>query len=106
MTDLSGEYVHNAHDIKDVSFQYLIKDKTELKATLKTKNFELEPYIFSFEKIKDITINNLKNNSIIINNNNYSNESWTNQIRYLKKAIEEASENSIIHLNNVEFLND
>lgn len=106
MSELDGEYVHNAHDIKDVSFQYTIKDRTELKATLKTNSFELESHIFSFEELKNIPINNLKNNSILINNNNFSNESWTNQIRYLKKAIDEASENSIIYLNNVEFLND
>ena len=108
--DFGDSYAHNAHDIKDISFQYAIKDSTEIKAMLKREHygfgFELESNVFSFEGIKNIAYNNLKNTSIIINNINFSNENWTNHIRYLKKAIEEASENSIIYLNDVEFLNE
>ena len=111
MSDLSGEYVHNAHDIKGITFQYHIKDMTEIKAILKTgssisEGFELESTRFSFEELKNIAFTNLKNNTLIINNNNFSNENWTNQLKYLKKAIEEAPENSVIYLNNIEFLND
>lgn len=113
LSNFSGEFSHNAHDIKDMTFTYNIKDQTEIKVILHTQitlinsyTFETEACIFSFEKQKNNTLTTLKNNTIIINNNNFSNESWTNQIRYLKKAIDEASENSIIYLNNVEFLND
>ena len=107
ISDLSGEYSHNAHDIKDIILPYTIKDMTEIKAIFKTSLFELQsPLTFSFEELKNITFTNLKNNSIVINNDNFSNESWTNQLKYLKKAIEEAPDNSVIYLNNVEFLND
>ena len=107
MSDLSGEYSHNAHDIKDITFTCPIKDRTEIKAILDAGGSKFEsPLIFSFEELKNVAITNLKNNSMIINNNNFSNENWTNQLRYLKKAIEEAPDNSVIYLNNIELLND
>ena len=60
ISDLSGEYSHNAHDIKDIILPYTIKDMTEIKAIFKTSLFELQsPLTFSFEELKNITFTNL-----------------------------------------------
>ena len=96
------EYEHNAHQTLDVAFPYTIKDKTELKAIL----LEIESNTLSFEEMKKINFTHLNRNTIIVNNNYFSNENWTNQLKYLKKAINEAPANSIIYLNNIEILND
>ena len=98
----NAEYEHNKHQILDIPFNYTVKDRTELKATL----LQIDSNILSFEEMKNITLTNLKNNSIIINNNYFSSEDWTNQIKYLQKAINEAPNNSIIHLNNITLVND
>ena len=95
-------YGHNAHQTLDVTFPYTIKDRTELKAVL----LEIESNTLSFEEIKKIGLTNLRHNSIMVNGNGLSNENWTNQLKYLKKAIDEAPANGIILLNNVEIIND
>ncbi|SEK42228.1 Ig-like domain (group 3) [Methanobrevibacter gottschalkii] len=98
----NAEYEHNAHQTLDVTFPYTIKDRTELKAVI----LQIESNTLSFEEIKKINLTNLNNNNIIVNNTYFSNENWTNQIKYLKKAINDAPTNSIIYLNNMEILND
>ena len=100
--DQNLEYIENAHQTLDTQFTYTVKDKTELRATL----LQINSNILSFEEQKNINLNTLKNNTILINNVNYSNENWTNQLKYLKKAINDAPTNSILHLNNITFLND
>ncbi len=102
ISDQNLEYIENAHQTLDTSFAYTVKDKTELQATL----LQINSNTLSFEEQKNINLNTLKNNTILINNINYSNENWTNQLKYLKKAINDAPTNSIIHLNNITFLND
>ena len=75
------EYEHNIHQTLDVTFPYTIKDKTELKAIL----LKIESNTLSFEEIKRINFTHLNRNTIIVNNNYFSNENWTNQLKYLKK---------------------
>jgi len=102
INETNNPYSHNLHQTLDIPLSYNIKDKTEIKATL----LKINSNILSFEKQKNITLTNLKNNTILINNNNYSNENWTNTLKYLKKAISEAPHNSIIKLINIQLLND
>ncbi|WP_405264962.1 Ig-like domain-containing protein, partial [Methanobrevibacter sp.] len=102
ISDQNLEYNHNTHQTLDVTFPYTLKDRTEIKATL----LEIDSNTMSFEEMRNNLITNLRNNSIIVNNNYFSNESWTNQIKFLKKAIDDAPSNSILYLNNVEILND
>ena len=86
----------------DILFDYTVHDNSYLTTSL----FGTYSNTLQFEKIKNTIITNLNNNSIIIDNVCNSNETWTNTIESLKKALQIVKNNGTINLNNINILQD
>ena len=82
-------------------FNYTVKSNTYLTTSL----WGTYSNTLYFEKIKEISTSSI-NNNIIIDNTISSNETWTNSIKSLKKAIELVKNNGTITLDNILLIQD
>ncbi len=86
----------------DITFPYHVQDKSMLKVYV----FGIYSNTLVFEKLSNLQLINLTNNNIIIDNKIKSNNSWTNSINSIKKALDLVENNGIIHLSNLNIIND
>ena len=87
----------------DISFNYTIHDNSYLTTSL----FGVYSNTLQFEKIKNIEKYTLNNTNILINNQPLStNNTLSNNITSLKKALELIKNNETLTLNNINFIQD
>lgn len=86
----------------DLLFNYTVHDNSYLT----TSFYSTYSNTLQFEKIKMMQNQTLNNNNIIIDNTFYSNETWNNSIKSLKKTLELVKNNGEINLNNINILQD
>ncbi|WP_296874301.1 Ig-like domain-containing protein [uncultured Methanobrevibacter sp.] len=86
----------------DVPFTYTIHQNSYLTTSL----FGVYSNTLYFEKVKNTYITALNTTQINIDNTYASNETWNNTLKSLKKALEQASNNGVIDLNNIILIHD
>ena len=88
--------------VADVPFNYTVHSNSYLTTSL----FGEYSNTLKFENIEKIILTNLNITQINIDSTYNSNETWTNSIRSLQKALELAKNNGTINLNNIQLIQD